>query len=102
MSIFKRISSLFSGSGAQERDALWIVVRCNRCGEMIRSRVNLHNDLSIEYDESGTASYYCRKTLIGEPGGERLCFQRVEVELRFDGSRRLVGREISGGTFVEE
>jgi hypothetical protein len=34
--------------------------------------------------------------------GEGHCFQRVEVELTFDGTRRLIHREISGGQFVNE
>jgi hypothetical protein len=102
MSFFKKLTSLFSSAGAQERDAFWITVKCNRCGEIIRARVNLFNDLSMQYVDAGAVSYYCHKTLIGEASGERPCFQRVEVELTFDGNRRLTGREISGGTFVDE
>jgi len=101
MGLFKKLSSLFSSSPARtDQDVMWVTVRCNRCGEEIRARVNLNNDLSAEYGEGGT-SFICRKQLMGEASGERLCFQRIEVELIFDERKKLVGREISGGQFVE-
>jgi hypothetical protein len=101
MGFFKKLGKMFSGSGSTGRDAIWIVVQCNRCGEVIRTRINLFNDLSIDYGEDGVATYYCRKELIGEGTAERPCFQRVAVELTFDANRKLIGKEISGGKFVE-
>ena len=96
MSFFKKVSSFFSSkSGAPVG---WVTVKCNRCGEVIRSRVNLYNDLSLEYDENEKATYFCRKVLIGEGR----CFQRIEVELTYDLNRKLLSREITGGQFVEE
>lgn len=97
MDLFKKLTNLFSSSGKTDPDAYWIVTRCNRCGEVIRTRVSLSNDLSVEYEGDET-SYFCRKVLMGEGR----CFQRVEVELTFDANRRLVNREISGGQFVDE
>ena len=96
MSFFKKVSSFFSSkSGAPVG---WVTVKCNRCGEVIRSRVNLYNDLSLEYDENEKATYFCRKVLIGEGR----CFQRIEVELTYDVNRMLLSREITGGEFVED
>jgi hypothetical protein len=95
MSFFKKITGFFSSKSGAPID--WVVVKCNRCGEVIRTRVNLYNDLSIEYDENGKAMHFCRKVLIGEGR----CFQRIEVELTYDANRRLVSREITGGQFVE-
>jgi len=97
MSIFKKLTDLFSGSGGLDRDAYWIIACCNRCGEVVRARVSLSNDLSVEYEGDET-SYFCRKVLMGEGR----CFQRIEVELTFDANRRLVNREIIGGQFVDE
>jgi hypothetical protein len=95
MSFFKKITGFFSSKSGAPMD--WVVVKCNRCGEVIRTRVNLYNDLSLEYDENGKAMHFCRKVLIGEGR----CFQRIEVELTYDANRRLVSREITGGQFVE-
>ena len=64
---------------------------------MLSTRVNLHNDLSVEYDGDQT-SYRCRKVLIGDGP----CFQRMEVLLTYDANRRLLSRELSGGEFVDE
>lgn len=102
MGIFNKIAGLFSGPKSRPSDATWITVRCNRCGEQIRTRVNLFNDLSAQYAEGGEAvTYFCRKQLMGEGVGGKHCFQRIEIELTFDSSYRLVSREISGGTFMD-
>ena len=71
-------------------------VRCDRCGEVIASQVNLNNDLSVEY-EGGRDVYFVRKVLMGNG----LCFQQIEVELKFDRPRRLLEKHITGGQFVE-
>ncbi len=98
MSILSKFMSLFSGSGKADSDAIWVAVKCNRCGEVTRARIDLRNDLSIEYDEAGgLPTYFCRKVLMGEGGR---CFQRMEVELTFDANRNVVNREVSGGQFT--
>mgnify|MGYP005834292607 CR=1 FL=1 len=83
-----------------DESAYWVYVRCNRCGEIIRSRIDLTNDLSVDYNDEGLgiAKYFCRKILIGS----RRCFQPIEVELTFNPQRELIQREISGGVFVSE
>jgi hypothetical protein len=101
MGLFKKLGKLFSGSGQTGRELMSIAVQCNRCGEVIHSRVNLYNDLSADYADDGGLTYFCRKELIGEGAGEIPCFQRVVVELTFDGNRRLTGREVIGGKFIE-
>jgi hypothetical protein len=95
MDILKKISSLFSTP--DDSGAYWIEVKCRRCGETIRSRVNLNNDLSVNYGDDGKTTYYCRKVLMGQ---ER-CFQRLEVELTFNENKRLIDRQISGGSFLD-
>jgi hypothetical protein len=98
MNFLKKLLGSFSGSAQTDRDAYWIAVRCNRCGEVIRARVDLRNDLSAEYEQGGGMSYFCRKVLMGQGN----CFQRVEVELIFSSDYTLVNREITGGQYVEE
>jgi hypothetical protein len=98
MGFFEKLGKLFGSSGEGNKNVYWIAVKCNRCGEVIRTRVNLMNDLSAEFTAGDQPVYFCRKMLMGEGR----CFQRVEVELTFDQNRRLVNREISGGQFVDE
>ncbi len=99
MSFLKKITELFASSGERDESIYWLHVKCNRCGEQIRTRINLHNDLSVSYGEGDAdTTFYCRKVLMGE---ER-CFQRIEVELSFDHHRKVINRQISGGEFITE
>jgi hypothetical protein len=91
---------MFPKAGKADSEALWIAVKCNRCGEVTRARIDLRNDLSVEYDEAGgLPTYFCRKVLMGEGGR---CFQRMEVELTFDANRNLVSYEVGGGQLINK
>jgi hypothetical protein len=90
------LQKLFGGSSAKpEKRYYTFSVKCLRCGEIIEGRVDLNNDLSVEYEEGGDI-YYARKTLMGE----NRCFQRIEVELKFTSSRELLEKHITGGEFA--
>jgi hypothetical protein len=99
MGFLKRLSSLFSGSGApsDSRFAHREYIRCSRCGEKLVARVDVRNDLTPTYDE-GEGAYYVRKGVVGS--GETRCYQTVEVELYFDAQRNLVSRYVTGGEFI--
>lgn len=98
MGIFKKLSNLFASRPADDM-AYWVTVRCRRCGEVIRARVDLRNELSREYGEDGEGplTYITRKTIMGSGR----CFQRMEVYLKFDEKYHLLDREIQGGEFVD-
>ena len=90
------LQKLFGGSSAKsEQHAYTFSVKCNRCGEIIKGRVDLNNDLSGEYGEDGDI-FRARKILIGE----NHCFQRIEVELKFTSARELIERHVTGGEFI--
>jgi hypothetical protein len=98
MGFFDKFLKMFSP--APPKRYYVIKVKCKRCGEIIEGRVDLDNDLSIEY-ESGGDVYYARKVLIGD--GKNHCYQQVEVGLKFDKKRNLLEKRVeSGGDFVEE
>ena len=98
MGFLQRLGKIFAGGEREDRDALWVYVRCGQCGEPIRARISLRNDLSLHYDERGKpCGYHVRKVLVG---GTRGCYQPVEVHLTFDVNRRLVERVITGGEFL--
>jgi hypothetical protein len=98
MRFLKKLGALFSPSIGDDR-SLWVYVKCEKCGEILKGRVDLYNDLSVRYEESGGATtYYCRKVFIGS----NRCYRPIEVELTFDKNRRLVNEEIKGGEFVAE
>ena len=93
MGFLDSLKSVFAGSGGgQGGREYWVYVKCRRCGEAIKTRIDLQSSLSAE-DDGG---YVARKTLVGN----KLCFERIEVSLYFDGSRKLVNQEISMGEFI--
>ena len=73
-------------------------VKCSRCGEIIEGRINVNNELSVEYDSDGSGVYYGRKVLMGSGR----CFQQIEVELKFSEPRKLLEKKVTGGQFVEQ
>lgn len=95
MGLFQKIKELINAS-SQGND-LWLYVKCNYCGEPIKARVDLANQLSLVYGDNGVKEgYFCRKIIIGSQG----CYRPIEVELKFDTSRRLTSRKIHGGKFI--
>jgi DNA-directed RNA polymerase subunit N (RpoN/RPB10) len=103
MRLLRVISEFFGSLGGSDELAYRLTVRCNQCGEIIESRIDLKHDLSVYYDDMmeiktnvGNPRYYCRKTLIGK---ER-CFQRIEVQLTFDQDRKVLDHQITGGELV--
>lgn len=99
MNLIKKLSTLLAATATgSDAGSYWLAVQCDRCGEIIRARINLNNDLSVEYDEDGNKTgYYCRKVFIGKQG----CFQQIEVMLTFDAKRKLIDRKATDGKFVE-
>jgi hypothetical protein len=67
-------------------------VKCNRCGEVLEGRVDLDNDLSLDYEGDSTV-YFVRKGLVGN----NRCFQRIEVEMKFTSDRELIEQQATGG-----
>lgn len=75
-----------------------VAVRCSRCGEIVRTQIDLYHDLSVR-DGEGTR-YYWRKALVGS--GENRCFQRMIVEYELDAGRTVIERRAEGGSFVDQ
>ena len=92
MGILKKLFSV----PTTQTDFYSFAVKCNRCGEVVEGRINLSNDLSLDY-EGNRNVYFGRKVLMGSSH----CFQQLEVELKFSPARKLLDRQVSGGEFVE-
>ncbi len=88
---------LFGGASSAKPEKRYynFTVKCLRCGELIEGRVDLDNDPSDEYEESGEV-YYARKVLMGNGR----CFQRVEATFKFTPARTLIEQQVAGGEFV--
>jgi hypothetical protein len=91
MSFLTRLFGRGRSDGADQ--GLYIRVKCNACGEIIRARINPTAELSL--DDGG--GYFVRKVLVGQQ-----CFRPIEVQLRYSDLRGTeIGREVIGGTSVE-
>lgn len=91
------LKNLFKGTPAKpEKRYYTFQVKCNRCGEIIEGRVDLDNDLSLEFEDNRNV-YFVRKGLLGA----NRCFQQIEVQMKFTSTRELIEHQAQGGTFVE-
>jgi hypothetical protein len=95
------LKKLFGGVATKPQKTYYVFqVKCKRCGEIIEGRVDVDNDLSVEYEAGGDV-FYVRKVLMG--AGSNHCYQQIEVGLKFDKNRKILERRIeTGGDFVEE
>ena len=95
------LRKFFGGkAGISRKEYYLFSVKCKRCGEVLEGRVDVDNDLSVEYESDGDA-YYCRKVVMGD--GKNLCYQQIEITLKFNAKRKLIERRVeSGGDFIED
>lgn len=96
MGFFKKLTGLFNPPDQTNQWEDWIVVKCNKCGEVIRTRVDLRNDLSEEYID-GVKKYFTRKTIIGS----NRCYAPIEVELTYNAEHKRIDQQAHGGVFVK-
>lgn len=97
MAFLKKLSDFLFSSGGADQASYWVYARCAWCGEKLCTRVNLYNDLSVNYGENDSRNnYVCQKTLVGN----QHCFRRIEIKLTFNANRKLIDREIIGGEFI--
>lgn len=87
---------LGGGGGARADHGLYYYVRCDKCGEKIRFRVDSRWDLAPSYDDGDQASSFSvTKHIVGQK-----CFRPIEVTLTFDRNRKESGRTVTGGQLI--
>ena len=83
---------------AEAGNILWLYVRCDRCGEKIRVRINRNTDTQQEYDENGHPSHYhLRKEILGNR-----CPSLMSVEMQLDHAGRVVEQHAERCTVINE
>ena len=97
MSLWARLKASFSAGRASGRDeGIYFYVRCERCGDRVRVRLNPGAELQQDFGESSAAAgYSVRKMVV-----DQRCFRPIEVRMRFDAGRRELSREVEGGAFL--
>lgn len=74
------------------------LVRCNRCQEVIKFRVNLTHDLVAKIYRRGEEgpAFVSTKHVMGNG-----CFQVIKVQLQFSRARIQTNATIEGGAFTD-
>ena len=110
--LLERLGRAFWGSEVRtccdpSSPALHLLVRCDQCGELIRTRVEKVYELEAEYDQPGghldeqdeepkPTGYTLHKELVGAD-----CQNLIHLQMHFDAHRCGTTRTIQGGQFVE-
>lgn len=98
MALGRILSGLFGRGGSEPRDnGMYYYVKCAKCGEKIRVRVDRVNDLAQDYDGGGDnpTGYSASKGVVGKK-----CFRVISLSIRYDGSRRETTKSCDGGEFI--
>ena len=100
MNILKSLRKALSSPPPRTQRAMYLYVQCSKCGEKLRARVDVWNELTPEYNgkSDDAVSYFCRKVLVGE----KQCYQPIELKLKFDRNHKLTEKNIMGGKFIEQ
>ena len=102
----RALEHLFAGDGKGPplcaMRAFPIVVRCDRCGEIIRLRIDRDHELQSVYapdaeEGDDPIEYVLRKEIVGDN-----CQNLIRFTIRFDCDHGLISSEIEGGQFVDE
>ena len=94
----KFAKKLFSKDTSQPAaDGFFLDVRCNQCGEEFHLFINKSWDLMQNFGENGTVTYSLKKKVIGAG-----CRNVIEVNMEFDGNKKLMSRKIENGEFIEK
>lgn len=92
MGILDRVKSVFVPNAAADPNALWLYVRCSRCGTPLAVRVDTRNELSADYERDG---YVLHKEMT-----DNKCFTLMHAELHFDARRNVTERKVDKGEFI--
>ncbi len=100
MGFLDRLSALFSGKRDSSSDsdgrAVYFYVKCSSCGEKIRVRVDMFNDLAQEFDDNDrTSGYTLEKDVLGNN-----CFRLMHLHVAFDSSKRIVEKSVTNGVLI--
>jgi hypothetical protein len=98
MSFLDRLFGRNKGARPQtDQFGLPYYVKCRKCGEVLRIRLDRRWDLQQEFEGAGdvVSGYAATKEVMGTQ-----CFNMMRVEIAFDSGHREKNREVHGGEFV--
>ena len=90
MGFLDSLKSMFTPPA--DPNAMWLYVKCKRCGTPLVVRVDLRNELSADYESNG---YILHKEMM-----DSKCFTLMHAEIHFDANHQIIERKIDHGTFL--
>ena len=112
MGLLDGIMSIFGlggGRGGRSGDrGLYVYVRCSRCQDVVRVRINPYNELSELSDEDDEGVENPRSAnpnarfMLTKGVVDAKCFRKMTLIMLFDGRRREIDRTINGGTSADQ
>ncbi len=78
-----------------EKDALVVYIKCNKCGYTMKKRILKSRDFVVSYD--GNAAVVIDKLYVCDR-----CYNQIKVNAGFKRSYKPVYFEIDGGSFVSK
>lgn len=79
----------------QTRDAIWVYLKCNRCGEKVALRLRKTSEIQREYGDEAGYDMFINKVAICNK-----CFQRMNLRLEFDRAYRVINKQLEHGGFI--
>jgi len=104
----KSMLGLGGGAGSSPDRGLYRYVRCSRCKDVVRVRINMANEvseLSDEPEEDGgeiAATNPAARYAVSKGVVDSKCFRPMRLTILFDGRRHEVEASVQGGELVDE
>lgn len=97
--MLKKLAEKLFGKSKPESssDGFFLNVRCSECGEQFHLFINKSYELMQHFATDGSVTYALKKEIYGVG-----CANRIHVNMKFDGSKKLVSREIENGEYIED
>ena len=96
------------GSGRSADRGLYRYVRCNRCQDVVRVRINMANEVSEISDEpdedagSGAPANPAARYAVTKGVVDSKCFRPMRLTILFDDRRRELDSTVDGGEVVDQ
>jgi hypothetical protein len=104
----KSMLGLGSGAGSGPDRGIYRYVRCSRCQDVVRVRINMANEVSELSDEpeedSGeiAATNPAARYAVSKGVVDSKCFRPMRLTILFDGRRQEIEASVQGGELVDQ
>ena len=95
--MFKKLAEALFGKSTSEptSDGFFLNVSCSECGEQFHLFIKKSHELMQNFETDGSVNFTLKKEVFGVG-----CKNHIYVNMKFDGSKKLVSRKIENGEFI--